>query len=160
MGDLLKSIDSGSYFLPTAEGQLSVSSQKTIDAFNIKHTLQGLTPADKANIKTNLNPILVYARKNRKDIENMVSNLQVSENTLQKTVDDFQNSDIMSQLQKTKIDPIMLNIANDQYTDYFSFMVEYRYRLGIVGYKKALLKAELRKLDESIKSLQNYMATL
>lgn len=157
MGDILKYIDAtGSY--TTDEGTLSPSSVKAQQQFTQQNA--GLSVGDKNTIKNYLNQILVLARQNRADMDTMVASLQTSENTLQEEIDSFKNDDIMVQLDKTKVNRSIFNIANVQYTDYYSFMIEYKYRLGIVSYKKLFLKAELKQLDEDIKTLQNYISTL
>lgn len=159
MGNILQYIQgSGSY--TTDEAKLSPASQIQQNAFIAQNTKAGMTASDKSNISTLLNKILVLARKNRGDIDTMVSNLQVSENLLKQAIDSFENDDTMSSLEATNVSPTILNISNIQYTEYYNFMVEYKYRLSIISYKKLFLKAQLRDLDDKIKTLQTYISTL
>jgi len=159
MGNLLPYIQTSGSYTPN-EAVISPSNQASQKAFANQNVIDKLTSADKSTIDDLLNQVLVLARKNRNDIDTMVSNLQTSENELKQAVDSFQNNDIMNQLSNTKVNRTIFNIANIQYTEYYTFMNEYKYRLSIVSYKKQVLKSQLKDLDSKIQTLQNYMATL
>lgn len=155
MGKILNYINSGTYI--DSEKQLTPFNKKQLTNYEIENANLGLTLTEKEQIKQYLNEIIKLARKNRQDVEDMVSNLQLSENTLKEQIDKFKSNDIMKELGETKVNRAIYSISNVQYTDYYAFVNEYKYRLSIVSYKKLFLKKQLKDLDMKIQTVENYI---
>ena len=105
-----------------------------------------------------LNKVLEIMRANRTEINKKVGYLEESEVILKEEIDKFKDNTTIKDLQEKGINNTIMNIANVQFSDAYSKMLEYYYRLGIVSYKKLFFKAELREIDIDIETVQNYIA--
>jgi len=164
MGDILSGINSGSYI--DDEKVLSGKNKETISFYkktlpkNVQESSEADQTAWKNDVKTLLNKILTLMRTNRDELNKRVSYLEESEAILKEEVDNFNEDDTIKSLQEKGINNGIMNIANVQFSDANSDMLEFKYRLGIISYKKLFFKAELRTIDLEIEQVQNYIDSL
>lgn len=153
MGTILDTIISGDYI--NFEGELSEIGKQIVGIY--KSSISKKSENWKQEVKSKLEEVIKIMRENREEINKRVEYLNESESILSETIDKFEENDIIEVLKEKNIDLNILNIANTQFSDAYSDILEFKYRLGIISYKKLIFKREKRTLETEIEEVQNYI---
>jgi predicted transcriptional regulator len=156
MGGFLENLTSGSY--GQTEGTPSAQSQQAINSF--KQTTSSYDASAKANIQTLLNKIESFISSNRGTINAQISQLEKSQRIIEQELKQFQDDDTASQLSKLSLPSSVLDASYVAYAEYYSDMVELKYRLSIISYRKSFLQEQLSVYDAQMKIVQLYIQSL